>query len=113
MWTKEQLQDLIKKRKTENENYHELNNSMKHNFWRNVASEINIKFGTDYSGKRCKEKFTGMVRDYKVYKKFSYHYYFIISNTKHDFYQKMQKYIEGDPKGKKTKLGQMFFEEFQ
>lgn len=25
----------------------------------------------------------------------------------------MQKYIDGDPAGKKTKLGEMFFEEFK
>ena len=74
MWTKDQLRNLIEKRKTENESYHELNNNMRYNFWRNVASEINIKFGTTYSGKQCKEKFCGLVRAYKVYKKiFSYH----------------------------------------
>jgi len=74
MWTENQLRDLIEKRKTENENYHELNNNMRYNFWRNVASDINIKFGTTYSGKQCKEKFYRLVRAYKIYKKnISYH----------------------------------------
>ena len=70
MWTKDQLKDLIEKRKLGNEEYHGLNNNMKYNFWKNSASEINIKFGTSYTGKQCKEKFNRLVRDYKVYKKY-------------------------------------------
>jgi hypothetical protein len=69
MWTKDQLRDLIDKRKAGNKDYHDLNNNRRYNFWRNVASEINIKFGTTYSGKQCKEKFSALVRDFKVYKK--------------------------------------------
>jgi len=68
MWSKDQLNYLIEKRKSENENYHQLNNNMRYNYWKTLASEINIKFGTDYSGKKCKEKFYGLVRAYKVYK---------------------------------------------
>jgi Myb/SANT-like DNA-binding domain len=114
MWTNDQLRDLIDKRKAGNKDYHDLNNNRRYNFWRNIASEINIKFGTTYSGKQCKEKFSALVRDFKVYKKnISYHYYFIILNTKHDFYQKMKKYVDGDPKGKKTRLGETFFKEFK
>ena len=66
MWTKDQLRMLIDKRKTENTNYHLLNSSLKCNFWKGLASEINIEFGTFYSGKQCKKKFNGLVRDYKV-----------------------------------------------
>ena len=113
MWTKDQLRDLIDKRKAGNKDYHDLNNNRRCNFWKNIASDLNMKFGTDYSGKQCKEKFTALVRDFRVYKKnISYHYYFIILNTKHDFYQRMKKYVDGDPKGKKTRLGEMFFDEF-
>jgi hypothetical protein len=68
MWSKDQLNYLIEKRKNQNTNYHELNNNMRYNFWRNIASDINIKFGTTYSGRQCKEKFYGLVRAYKVYK---------------------------------------------
>jgi len=72
MWTNDQLQVLIHKREKENKDYYELENSMKCNFWKGVASEINIKFGTSYSGKQCKEKFNGLIRAYKVYKKLFY-----------------------------------------
>ena len=51
MWTKDQLQDLINKRRTENKNYHELNNNMRYNFWKRVSSELNIKYKMTYSGK--------------------------------------------------------------
>jgi hypothetical protein len=74
MWTKDQLNLLIEKRKNENENYHGLNNNMRYNFWRNTASDINIRYGNTYSVKQCKEEFYALVRAYKVYKKIiSYH----------------------------------------
>jgi hypothetical protein len=68
MWTNDQIQILINKRKGENKNYHDLNDNLKCNFWKSLASEINIKFGTTYSGKQCKEKFQSLVRAFKVYK---------------------------------------------
>jgi hypothetical protein len=67
MWTDEQLRVLIDKRKDENNDYHRLDSKLKQSFWKGLASEINIAFGTSYSGKQCKEKFNGLVRAYKVY----------------------------------------------
>lgn len=67
MWTDDQLRVLIDERKENNEDYHNLNNNMRCNFWKSLASKINIKFGTDYSGKKCKDKFQSLIREHKVY----------------------------------------------
>lgn len=81
MWTDDQLRLLIDNRKTKNDEYHLLTSNLKCNFWKGTASEINIKFGTTYSGKQCKEKFNALVRAYKVYNKIILFNYFIILNT--------------------------------
>ncbi|CAB4403329.1 unnamed protein product [Rhizophagus irregularis] len=83
MWTDRQLRVLINERKNENDNFHELSSNMKHNFWKGLASKINLEFGTTYTGRQCKEKFNGLVRAYK----------------------KMQLYIDGQPKGRRSALG--------
>ncbi|GET55742.1 hypothetical protein GLOIN_2v1874283 [Rhizophagus irregularis DAOM 181602=DAOM 197198] len=85
MWTDRQLRVLINERKNENDNFHELSGNMKHNFWKGLASKINLEFGTTYTGRQCKEKFNGL---------------------------KMQLYIEGKPKGRKSALGTKYYEEF-
>ncbi|CAB4493132.1 unnamed protein product [Rhizophagus irregularis] len=46
MWTDRQLRVLINERKNENDNFHELSGNMKHNFWKGLASKINLEFGT-------------------------------------------------------------------
>ena len=66
MWTTNQLRMLIDERKGKNSQYHELVGNGKIMFWQGVASHINLKFGTNYSGTHCKEKFQGLIRDYKV-----------------------------------------------
>jgi hypothetical protein len=40
---------------------------MRCNFWKSLASKINIQFGTNYNGKKCKEKFQSLVQEHKVY----------------------------------------------
>ncbi|CAB5190685.1 unnamed protein product [Rhizophagus irregularis] len=90
MWTDRQLRVLINERKNKNNNFHELNGNMKHNFWKGLASKINLEFRTTYTGRQCKEKFNGLVRAYK----------------------KMQLYIESKPKGRKSALGTKYYEEF-
>ncbi|CAB5206870.1 unnamed protein product [Rhizophagus irregularis] len=65
MWTDRQLRVLINERKNENNNFHELSGNMKHNFWKGLASKINLEFRTTYTGRQCKEKFNGLVRAYK------------------------------------------------
>ncbi|EXX53382.1 uncharacterized protein OCT59_010857 [Rhizophagus irregularis] len=87
MWTDRQLQVLINKRKNENDNFHELSGNMKHNFWKGLASKINLEFRTTYTGRQCKEKFNGLVRAYK-------------------------KMLDGQPKGKRSALGAKYYEEF-
>uniref|UniRef100_U9TLM0 Uncharacterized protein n=1 Tax=Rhizophagus irregularis (strain DAOM 181602 / DAOM 197198 / MUCL 43194) TaxID=747089 RepID=U9TLM0_RHIID len=77
MWTDRQLRVLINERKNENDNFHELSGNMKHNFWKGLASKINLEFGTTYTGGN-----------------------------------KMQLYIEGKPKGRKSALGTKYYEEF-
>jgi hypothetical protein len=66
MWTDEQLRVLIDNRKDYNNEYHDLVGNGKRNFWKNVSTKINLRFGTCYSGAHCKEKFEGLKRDYKV-----------------------------------------------
>ncbi|GET61451.1 hypothetical protein GLOIN_2v1874283 [Rhizophagus irregularis DAOM 181602=DAOM 197198] len=60
MWTDRQLRVLINERKNENDNFHELSGNMKHNFWKGLASKINLEFGTTYTGRQCKEKFNSL-----------------------------------------------------
>ena len=61
MWTENQIRLFIGKRREDNDKFHDLSNNMKCNFWRSIASEINIEFGTVYSGRQCKDKFNGLV----------------------------------------------------
>ena len=82
MWTDTQLRVLINKRKIKNDNFHEFSGNMKHNFWKGVASNINLEFGTNYTGRQCKEKFNGLVQAYKVYKYyFTFNYFSILNST--------------------------------
>jgi hypothetical protein len=81
-WTDSQLRVLINQRKTENDYFHELSCNMKHNYWKGVASKINLEFGTTYTGRQCKEKFQSLVRAYKVYKHyFTFNYFSILNST--------------------------------
>jgi len=70
MWTNEQLQFLINERRANNEYYHDLVGGGRKMFWKDVASRINLRFGTKFSGQQTKEKFQGLVRDYNVNKTF-------------------------------------------
>ncbi|GBC48403.1 hypothetical protein GLOIN_2v1874283 [Rhizophagus irregularis DAOM 181602=DAOM 197198] len=60
MWTDRQLRVLINERKNENDNFYELSGNMKHNFWKGLASKINLEFGITYTERQCKEKFNGL-----------------------------------------------------
>jgi hypothetical protein len=57
MWTDEQLQFLINERRANNKYYHDLVGRGKRMFWKDVASRINLRFGTKFSGQQTKEKF--------------------------------------------------------
>ena len=70
MWTPEQVRMLIDERKNNNEFYHGLVEGGKRMFWKDVASRINLKFGTKYTGTQANEKFHGIVRDCRVSKIF-------------------------------------------
>ncbi|CAB4484792.1 unnamed protein product [Rhizophagus irregularis] len=65
MWTDRQLRVLINEKKNKNNNFHELSGNIKHNFWKGLASKINLEFRTTYTGRQCKEKFNSLVRAYK------------------------------------------------
>lgn len=68
MWTDLQLKALIKERKDNNTWYHDLVGTGKMDFWRGVASRMNLEFGTHYTDKQCREKFQNLVRCYRVSK---------------------------------------------
>ena len=70
MWSDNQLKLLINERRENNNEYHDLNNRMKYNFWKAAASKINIEFGTSYSRSQCKNKFQSLVKAHKVYKNY-------------------------------------------
>jgi hypothetical protein len=61
---------LIDERKENNEKFHDLVGGGKKMYWKEVASKINLKFGTSFSGQQTKEKFQGLVRDCHVNKLF-------------------------------------------
>jgi hypothetical protein len=71
MWTDAQLELLIKERKENNVEYHDLVCNGKMQFWKAVSTKINLEFGTNYSGKRCREKFQSLVRAYNVSKMYT------------------------------------------
>lgn len=70
MWKEDQLRMLIDKRKEANAYYHSLEPREKKFFWKELASKINLRFGTRYSGSTVSEKFQGLVRDFTVNKIF-------------------------------------------
>jgi len=74
MWTDKQMKLLIKERKKNNNKYHDLVGNGRSNFWKGVASKINLKFGTGYSGKHCREKFQSLIRCYNKVSKMVYYY---------------------------------------
>ena len=61
MWTDKQLNLLIKERKKNNKQYHDLVGNGKMNFWKEVALEVNLKFRTEYTEKHCREKFNTLL----------------------------------------------------
>jgi hypothetical protein len=75
MWADYHVEVLIRERKENNAQYHDLIGTGKMNFWKGVASKINLEFGTNYSGKQCSEKFQSLVRSYRVSKCITFYYY--------------------------------------
>src|SRR6185437_11996149 len=66
MWVNYHIEVLIRERRENNAQYHDLVGTKKRNFWKGVASKINLEFGTNYSGRQCSEKFQNLVRCYRV-----------------------------------------------
>jgi len=52
MWNNYHIEVLIRERRENNAQYHDLVGNGKRNFWRGVASKINLEFGTNYSGRQ-------------------------------------------------------------
>ena len=75
MWNNYHIEVLIREQRENNAQYHDLVGNGKRNFWRGVASKINLEFGTNYSGRQCSEKFQNLVRCYRVSKCITFYYY--------------------------------------
>ena len=75
MWIHYHIEVLIRERRENNTQYHDFVDNGKRNFWRGVASKINLEFGTNYSGRQCSEKFQNLVRCYRVSKCITFYYY--------------------------------------
>ncbi|RHZ78156.1 hypothetical protein Glove_167g40 [Diversispora epigaea] len=86
----EHLRSLIDERKNRNSEYHNIvGNRM--DFWDSVSSKINEQFRTAYTGYNCKSKFQNLVRDHNL----------------------MCQYMAGNKSGRRSKVGERYFEEFR
>lgn len=67
MWNDDQVRMLINERKSRNDYYHQLGGgNAKRAFWTEVASKINQRFRSQFTGRQASEKFQGLVRDCRV-----------------------------------------------
>jgi len=58
---------LINKRKNNNNYYHDLVEGRRKMFWKDVASKINLKFGTRYLGRTPNNTYIGHKKFSKIY----------------------------------------------
>ena len=72
MWNNYHIEVLIRERRENNAQYHDLVGNGKR---RGVASKINLEFETNYLGRQCSEKFQNLVRCYRVSKCITFYYY--------------------------------------
>ncbi|RIA83882.1 hypothetical protein C1645_860121 [Glomus cerebriforme] len=64
-WTDPLIHTLIDECRTRNDEFHDLRRN-RERFWGTIASKINQKNGTSFSGHQCKEKFSNLVRNYNI-----------------------------------------------
>ncbi|GES96920.1 TPR domain-containing protein [Rhizophagus clarus] len=89
--TDEMVQFMIKEKKNNNDYYHILVEGGKRTFWENVVMKVNLKYKSRFIGNQVKEKFQGIIRDCRL----------------------MKMYIDRDSKGKKTRNGKLYYEQFE
>ena len=65
-WNNPETALLIQQRKMRNEEYWSLPGNDRTSFWTSMASKINLEFQSNYTSKKCKEKFQNLVCEYKV-----------------------------------------------
>jgi Myb/SANT-like DNA-binding domain len=56
---------LIDLRKIENAKFHSIGH-VKRPFWKEIAGKINQRFKSNYSAQQCSQKFSDVLKDYKV-----------------------------------------------
>ena len=65
-WNDFQIEILICERRERNEEYWSLSGNSRNDFWRSIASKINLQHQSEFTYSQCKEKFQNLIRDYKV-----------------------------------------------
>ncbi|GBB91955.1 hypothetical protein RclHR1_19430002 [Rhizophagus clarus] len=60
-------------------------------FWEDVVMKVNLKYKSRFIGSQVKEKFQEIIKDCRL----------------------MKMYIDGDNKGKKTRNGELYYEQFE
>jgi hypothetical protein len=68
-WNEMQIEILIKERRNRNEEFWSTPGTDRVPFWESIASKINIRFQSTFTGKQCREKFQNLVRETTVRKK--------------------------------------------
>lgn len=66
MWNDDSVRMLIDARKRDNVSYHRLSGGTKRNYWDELASKINQRFRTYFTGHQASEKFQHLIRDCRV-----------------------------------------------
>ena len=113
-WNDPEIQMLIEERKLGNEQYHQLGRTKIH-FWEEVVVRINQQFRLHYSALQCRKKFEDIVQDYKV-NTLDYIAILVLLSLSINFeinfffHQLMDKYIKFKPGGKRSRIGELYYE---
>nr|CAG8674466.1 5114_t:CDS:2 [Entrophospora candida] len=89
-WSNAQIRILINERRNRNVEFHNLGRN-RINFWESIAIKINEEHNTYFNGYQCKKKFDNLVRDYNL----------------------MCKFLAGNARGRRTRNGMLYYDEFQ
>jgi hypothetical protein len=67
-WSEEEMQLLIDLRREKNEDYWRRFGRSKLPFWNEIAAQIEVNLETAFTGVQARDKFKGMIKDFKVSK---------------------------------------------
>jgi hypothetical protein len=67
-WSEEEMQLLIDLRREKNEDYWRRFGRSKLPFWNEIAAQIEVNLETAFTGVQTRDKFKGIIKDYKVSK---------------------------------------------